>query len=122
MELERSSMLGGRSFLRFYSTDVAKSLLGTLRRRSGFPIIKCKEALTKHQNDLEAAETWLQEQAQKEGWAKVAKMQERQAKQGLVGVALDGSRAAMVEVSGLFSNWSAPYLTFDLSHVPFRFL
>lgn len=92
-------MLKGCAFLRFYSSDVAKSVLGTLRRRSGFPIVKCKEALTKHQNDLDAAEKWLQEQAQKEGWAKVAKMQERQAKQGLIGLILEHNRAAMVEVS-----------------------
>ena len=97
-----SMMLKGRVLVRFYSTAVAKSQLATLRRRSGFPIMKCKEALMKHQDDIEAAEKWLQEQAQKEGWAKVAKMAERQAKQGLIGLALGDDRAAMVEVSCLF--------------------
>ena len=62
--------------------------------------MKCKEALAKHNNDLDAAEKWLQEQAQKEGWARVAKVQNRQAEQGLIGLAIDDNRAAMVEVSG----------------------
>lgn len=92
-------MLRGSSCLRFYSAEAAKSLLASLRRRSGFPIIKCKEALTRHNNDLEAAEKWLQDQAQKEGWATVQQLREREAQQGLVAVATDGSRAAMVEVS-----------------------
>lgn len=64
--------------------------------------MKCKEALVKHNNDLEAAEKWLQEQAQKEGWARVAKVQDRKAEQGLIGLALDDNRAAMVEVSGFY--------------------
>lgn len=93
-------MMKGRVLARLYSSAaVAKSQLGILRRRSGFPIAKCKEALTSHQNDIDAAEKWLQEQAQKEGWAKVAKMEGREAKQGLIGLALGGNKAAMVEVS-----------------------
>ena len=92
-------MIKGRVLARFYSSAVAKSQLGILRRKSGFPIAKCKEALTSHGNDLDAAEKWLQEQAQKEGWARVAKMEGREAKQGLIGLALDHNRAAMVEVS-----------------------
>lgn len=94
----RASLLQGRSFLRSYTSEVGKSLLGTLRRRTGFPIIKCKEALVENENDLEAAERWLNEQALKEGWADVARVQHRQAKQGLIGVAVDGNKAAMVEV------------------------
>ena len=82
-----------------YSSTAAKSLLGTLRRESGFPLMKCKEALTKYDNDVEAAEKWLQEEAQREGWAKVAKLQGRQANQGHIGLALEDDRAAMVEVS-----------------------
>lgn len=93
-------MIKGRVLARFYSSAaVAKSQLGILRRRSGFPIVKCKEALTIHHDDIDAAEKWLQEQAQKEGWARIAKMEGRQAKQGLIGLSLDNNRAAMVEVS-----------------------
>lgn len=95
-------MLRGRMLLRFYSSDVAKSLLSSLRRRSGFPFMKCKEALAKNNNDLDAAEKWLQEQAQKEGWVRVAKVQDRQAEQGLIGLSLDDNRAAMVEVSSFY--------------------
>ena len=61
--------------------------------------MKCKEALTRHNDDLEAAEKWLNEQALSEGWTKAAKVQSREAKQGLVGVAVHGDRAAMIEVS-----------------------
>ena len=94
-------LLKGRALLRFYSSDVAKSPLAVLRRRSGFPFIKCKEALTKHDNDLDAAEKWMQEQAQKEGWVRVSKVQERNAEQGLIGLVVEDNRAAMVEVSVL---------------------
>ena len=87
-------------FLRFYSSQAAasKSLLATLRRKTGFPIGKCKEALTQHDNDLEAAEKWLHARAQEEGWAKAQKLQGRKAQQGLIGVIVRDNQAAMVEV------------------------
>ena len=83
---------------RFFSSST-KSGLAKLRRKTGFPIGKCKDALTKHNGDLESAEKWLYEQAQKEGWAKVEKLQGRAASQGLIGLLLRESQAAMVEVS-----------------------
>ena len=86
--------------LRCFSSEVAsgKSLLATLRKRTGLPIVKCKEALTQHQNDLDEAEKWLSFQAQKEGWAKVESLQGRSAKQGLIGIMVRDYKAAMVEV------------------------
>ena len=87
--------------LRFYSAQAApagRSLLAVLRRKTGFPIIRCREALIKHDEDLEAAEKWLYAQAQEEGWAKVEKLQSRTAEQGLVGVAVRNDCAAMIEV------------------------
>lgn len=82
---------------RFLSSS-AKSELAKLRRKTGFPIVKCKEALTRHDNDAGAAEEWLHEQARKEGWARVEKLQNRSARQGLIGLLVRGDQAAMVEV------------------------
>lgn len=90
-------MLRFPHFCRFLSSSV-KSELAKLRQKTGFPIGKCKDALTRHSNDLEAAEKWLYEQAQKEGWAKVEKLQGRAASQGLIGMLVRGDQAAMIEV------------------------
>lgn len=84
-----------------------KSLLATLRRDTGFPIGKCKEALTRHNNDLKAAEEWLYSRAQEEGWAKAQTLQGRKARQGLIGVLVGENRAAMVEVR---SNYISTYM------------
>ena len=84
------------------SSSVTKSPLATLRSKTGFPISKCKQALTQHDNDVKAAEKWLFSQAQKEGWVKLEKLQGRAAKQGLIGVIVRGNQAAMVEVGSHF--------------------
>ena len=96
-------MLRFSQFCRFVSS-APKSNLARLRQRTGFPISKCKDALTRHSNELEAAEKWLYEQAQKEGWAKVEKLQGRAASQGLIGLFLRGRQAAMIEVCLLYRN------------------
>lgn len=44
------------------------------------------------------AETWLHEQAQKEGWTKANKLEGRKAKEGLIGLFIDDKEAVMVEV------------------------
>lgn len=44
------------------------------------------------------AETWLHEQAQKEGWFKANKLEGRKAKEGLVGLFIGNKEAVMVEV------------------------
>jgi len=73
--------------------------LSKLRKSTGFSISKCKNALDKFEGDITKAETWLREQAQKEGWAKATKLQGRPMSQGLVGVMVDGKSAAMVELN-----------------------
>lgn len=97
-----SRLLYSLTTSRFCSTQagssVAKSPLATLRSKTGFPISKCKQALTQHDNDIKAAEKWLFSQAQKEGWVKLEKLQGRAAKQGLIGVIVRGNQATMVEV------------------------
>ena len=100
--------------LRFYSSQAppssTKGLLATLRRKTGFPIGKCKQALTQHDNNIEAAEKWLYSQAQKEGWVKLEKLQGRATKQGLIGVIVRENRAAMVEVQLCFCMTSSVIL------------
>lgn len=44
------------------------------------------------------AETWLHEQAQKEGWTKANKLEGRKAKEGLIGLFIGDKKAVMVEV------------------------
>ena len=83
---------------RFYSS-AAKSQLAILRKTTGFPISKCKQALTENNADLEEAKKWLYSQAQAEGWAKVEKLKDRSANQGLIGLMIRGNMGAMVEVN-----------------------
>lgn len=79
--------------------SASTSLLSKLRKSTGFSISKCKNALDKFEGDIIKAEAWLREQAQKEGWAKATKLQDRPMSQGLVGVMVEGRTAAMVEVN-----------------------
>ncbi|EDO34261.1 predicted protein [Nematostella vectensis] len=79
-----------------------KSLLGKLRKETGFGFSKCREALVLARNDYAAAEAWLHEQAEKEGWQKANKLQGRSATEGLIGVIVnhsDMNLGAMVEVN-----------------------
>jgi len=87
-------------FLRRVSSSfaAAKSPLATLRKKTGFPIAKCREALSLHDDNVGEAEKWLQEQAQKEGWAKAEQLRGRTTKQGQIGVLLEQGKAAIVEV------------------------
>lgn len=94
----------------------AKSELAKLRQRTGFPIGKCKDALTRHNNDLEAAEKWLYDQAQKEGWAKVEKLRSRSASQGLIGMLVRGDQAAMVEVRCVVTKFDQYVRTSSVVH------
>ena len=90
---------------RLYCSQTAaksQSSLAILRKKTGFAIGKCREALTKHNENIEAAERWLYAEAQKEGWAKVEKLKDRAAHQGLIGILVERNnnenKAVMVEV------------------------
>ena len=90
--------------LRYYSNNSAsvkvdKSILSELRKRTGYGFSKCLDALKLNKNDINEAEKWLAEQAQKEGWMKAEKLKERTMSQGLIGASVEGNIAAMVEVS-----------------------
>ncbi|XP_019965029.1 elongation factor Ts, mitochondrial [Paralichthys olivaceus] len=76
-----------------------KALLMKLRKNTGYTFINCKKALEKFENDLTQAESWLHEQAQKEGWSKANKLEGRKAKEGLIGLFIGDKAAVMVEVN-----------------------
>ncbi|XP_055355159.1 elongation factor Ts, mitochondrial-like [Paramacrobiotus metropolitanus] len=93
------------SFVRLMQTSASapatKSPLATLRRRTGYTFANCKKALEQFGDDLPKAEAWLRDQAQKEGWAKATKLQDRVAAQGLVGIRVkpEDGLGVLVEVN-----------------------
>lgn len=62
---------------------------------TGVGMMDCKKALTETNGDIEAAVDWLRSK----GLAKAAKKADRVAAEGLVGVAVEGNRAAIVEIN-----------------------
>ncbi|KAK5646417.1 hypothetical protein RI129_004881 [Pyrocoelia pectoralis] len=76
-----------------------KSLLASLRKKTGYTFTNCKKALELHSNDLVHAEKWLNQQAQALGWSKATKLEGRQTTQGLVAVAINNTNATIVEVN-----------------------
>ncbi|KAM8802852.1 elongation factor Ts, mitochondrial isoform 4-T4 [Rhynchonycteris naso] len=82
---------------RLSSSASSKELLMNLRRKTGYSFVNCKKALETCVGDLKQAESWLHEQAQKEGWSKAAKLHGRKTKEGLVGLLQDGNTTVLVE-------------------------
>ncbi|MGB0747758.1 MAG: translation elongation factor Ts [Magnetospiraceae bacterium] len=74
---------------------ITASLVKELREKTGAGMMDCKKALTENDGDLEAAVDWLRTK----GLATAAKKAGRVAAEGLVGIAVDGSRAAVAEVN-----------------------
>ena len=66
-----------------------------LREATGVGMMDCKKALEETGGDMEAAVDWLRTR----GLAKAAKKAGRIAAEGLVGVNIDGTKAAIVEVN-----------------------
>lgn len=83
---------------RCLSAKVDTKTLANLRKETGHGISLCREALVENDNDLQAAQEWLREEATKRGLKKAEKLQQRTAGEGLIGVVLEGKHAAMVEV------------------------
>src|SRR3954468_13268149 len=75
--------------------EVTASLVKELREKTGAGMMDCKRALGETGGDLEAAVDWLR----KKGLAAAAKKAGRVAAEGLVGVAVEGNRGALVEVN-----------------------
>ncbi|XP_055680498.1 elongation factor Ts, mitochondrial [Lutzomyia longipalpis] len=83
---------------RSYSQN-SPNALATLRRKTGYTISNCKKALDLHQNNLVAAEKWLNDQAQALGWSKAEKLEGRKTQQGLIGVLVRDNCGVMLEVN-----------------------
>ena len=75
--------------------EITAALVKDLRDKTGAGMMDCKKALTEVAGDVEAAIDWLR----KKGLAAAAKKSGRIASEGLVGVASEAHRAAMVEVN-----------------------
>ncbi|MFO1089809.1 MAG: translation elongation factor Ts [Hyphomicrobiales bacterium] len=76
-------------------TEITAAMVKDLREKTGAGMMDCKKALAETNGDIEAAIDWLRAK----GIAKAAKKASRVAAEGLVGVAVDGKTAAVVEVN-----------------------
>jgi elongation factor Ts len=75
--------------------EITAATVKELRERTGAGMMDCKKALGETQGDMEAAIDWLRTK----GLAAAAKKAGRTAAEGLVGVAVRGTRGAVVEVN-----------------------
>jgi len=75
--------------------SITAAMVKELREKSGAGMMDCKTALTEAGGDMEAAVDWLRTK----GLAKAAKKAGRVAAEGLVGVAAEGNRAAVIELN-----------------------
>ncbi|RMD89187.1 MAG: translation elongation factor Ts, partial [Alphaproteobacteria bacterium] len=75
--------------------EITASMVKELRTKTGAGMMDCKKALAETGGDLEAAVDWLR----KKGLAAAAKKSGRVAAEGLIGVAVEGTKGAMVEVN-----------------------
>ncbi len=75
--------------------EVTAALVKDLRERTGAGMMDCKRALIETGGDIESAIDWLR----KKGLAAAAKKGGRVTADGLVGVYVEGSRGALVEVN-----------------------
>ena len=75
--------------------EITASLVKELREKTGAGMMECKKALTETAGDLEGAIDFLR----KKGLSVAEKKAGRIANQGLVAVAVDGKRGAMVELN-----------------------
>ena len=75
--------------------EITAAAVKELRERTGAGMMDCKKALAEANGDMEAAVDWLRAK----GLAAAAKKAGRTAAEGLVGVAVEGSRGAVVEVN-----------------------
>ena len=66
-----------------------------LREATGVGMMDCKKALVENDGDMEAAVDWLRSR----GLAKAAKKADRVAAEGLIGIASEGNKAAVIELN-----------------------
>jgi len=75
--------------------EITAGSVKELRERTGAGMMDCKKALAETNGEMEAAIYWLRAK----GLAAAAKKAGRTAAEGLVGVAIEGTRGAVVEVN-----------------------
>lgn len=75
--------------------SVTVALVKELREKSGAGMMDCKKALGETEGDMDAAIDWLRTK----GLAAAAKKSGRVAAEGLVGIAVDGTKGAVVELN-----------------------
>src|SRR5579885_159435 len=75
--------------------EITAALVKTLREKTGAGMMDCKRALAETSGEMEAAVDWLRAK----GLAAAAKKAGRTAAEGLVGVAVEGNRGAVVEIN-----------------------
>ena len=75
--------------------EITAAAVKELRERTGAGMMDCKKALTENQGEMEASVDWLRAK----GLAAAAKKAGRTAAEGLVGVAVAGTKGAVVEVN-----------------------
>ncbi len=75
--------------------EITAAQVKELRANTGAGMMDCKHALTETAGDMDAAVAWLR----KKGLAAAAKKAGRAASEGLVGIAVDGTAGAVVEVN-----------------------
>ncbi len=75
--------------------EITAALVKDLREKTGVGMMDCKKALAENNGDLEASIDWLRAK----GLSKAAKKADRAAAEGIVAVALDGSKGAVIELN-----------------------
>lgn len=76
-------------------TNITAAMVKELRETTSAGMLDCKKALAETNGDMEQAVDWLR----KKGLASAAKKASRIAAEGLVAVAVDGNKGAVVEVN-----------------------
>jgi elongation factor Ts len=75
--------------------NISAQMVKELREATGAGMMDCKSALAESNGDMEAAVDWLR----KKGLSKAAKKAGRVAAEGLIGVLVQGTKGAVVEVN-----------------------
>ncbi len=75
--------------------DITTAMIKELREKTGAGMMDAKKALVENNGDMEAAVDWMR----KKGIAKAEKKASRVAAEGLVALALEGTKGAVVEMN-----------------------
>jgi len=76
-------------------SEITATLVKELREKSGAGMMDCKKALIECSGNFEEAVDWLR----KKGLSAAAKKSGREAAEGLIGIAVEGNKAAVIELN-----------------------